>query len=65
MTGVEVQELLRKEVLNAGGVTAWAIAHKVDQASVSRALDGYKSPQPAVLAALGLKKKVEYMRVAK
>jgi len=63
MTGVEVQELLRKEAVNAGGISEWATQRGVDQAAASRALKGATPPRPAILKALGLARKIEYVKI--
>lgn len=62
MNATQVQELLRREVLNAGGCSAWAALKGVDQGSVSRALNGAKPPRPAVLAALGVEQVLTYRK---
>lgn len=62
MTGAEVQALLHKEATNVGGAAEWSRQKGVDPAAVSRALSGTSPPRPAVLRALGLVRKVEYVR---
>ena len=54
--------MLRRDVVNAGGVSEWARQKNIDQASVSRSLAGASPPRPNVIKALGLVRRVDYVR---
>lgn len=62
MTAFEVLNILRTQVINAGGVAEWSRQNGVDPAAVSRAITGAKPPPPAILKALGLVRRIDYVR---
>lgn len=60
----ELRDLLQKEVAKAGGQKQWAATASVTQQYVSAVLGDRQEPGPAILRALGLKRKVTYTRDA-
>lgn len=51
----DVQALLRRECADAGGVTAFAEAHKIAKQYVSQVLNGHRPPSEKLCKALGIR----------
>lgn len=59
---IDVCRMLRQACDNAGGQKAWAEAHGVSEAYVSKVLHASREPGKAILDALGLTMRVVYRK---
>lgn len=58
----QVISLLLKSVTAAPSMATWARENGMSAAHVHDVLNGHRAPGPAILAALGLRKVVSYVR---
>lgn len=63
MTEADVREILTREVMKAGSIRAWAQANDVSHVWVRECLKFEKPPGPAICKALGVEKRVTYVRI--
>ena len=58
-----VYAVLRRSAEDAGGQSAWATSHAISSQYVSDVVNARRDPGPKILAALGLKSVVRYVKV--
>jgi hypothetical protein len=59
MKNIDVLKLLAADIRNAGSLRAWSRAHDLSPAYVSGVMCGRYPPAAAILAALGLERRVQ------
>lgn len=62
MTADDVRREIARQAEDLGSVTAWAKTKKLSQAYVAHVLQGRQEPGKKILAALGVRRVVNYER---